>query len=91
MEQEYKEIKATVADLRIDALAAAGYGISRSRMAEEIKAQNVFINGLVAKKPAQEVKEGDEISFGKRAKVVLYQVNGTTKKGRIGVLLRRYV
>ncbi len=90
MDEEFKEIRATVADLRIDAVAAVGYGISRSRMVEEVKASNVFINGAVAKKPAQEVSVGAEINFGKRPKVVLYEVNGTTKKGRIGIVLRRY-
>lgn len=90
MDEDFKEIRATVADLRIDAVAAAGYGISRSRMVEEIKASNVFINGIAAKKPSQEVNVGAEINFGKRAKVVVYEVGGTTKKGRIGIVLRRY-
>jgi len=89
--EEFKEIRATVADLRIDAVAAAGYGISRSRMVEEIKAQNVFVNGVVAKKPSQEVTEGIEIGYGKRPKVVLFEVGGTTKKGRIGIVLRRFI
>lgn len=91
MGEDFKEIRTTVADLRIDAVAAAGYGISRSRMVEEIKAQNVFIDGVMAKKPSQEVTEGAEINFGKRAKVVVVEVGGTTKKGRVGLVLRRYV
>ena len=90
-DREYKEISATVADLRIDAVAAAGYGVSRSRMVEEIKAENIFINGQAAKKPAQTVKEKDEIKFGARPKVVLAEVRGATKKGRIGITLHRYI
>lgn len=90
MDEEFKEIRATVADLRIDAVAAVGYGISRSRMVEEVKASNVFINGIAAKKPSQEVSVGAEINYGKRAKVVLSEVSGTTKKGRIGIVLKRY-
>ncbi len=91
MGENFKEIRTTVADLRIDVVAAAGYGISRSRMAEEIKAKNVFINGVAARKPSQEVTEGVEINFGKRAKVVVVEVGGTTKKGRVGLVLRRYM
>ena len=34
-EEKVKVINATVADLRLDAVAAAGYGVSRSRMADE--------------------------------------------------------
>ena len=43
-EEKVKTISATVAALRLDAVAAAGYGTSRSRMADEIKSQNVKIN-----------------------------------------------
>lgn len=89
MAEDFKEIRATVADLRVDAVAAAGYGISRSRMAEEIKASNVFVNGVAAKKASQAVAQGDEIQFGARSKVILAEVGGTTKKGRIGVTLKR--
>ena len=39
-EQRVKVISATVSALRLDAVAAAGFGVSRSRMAEEIKGQN---------------------------------------------------
>ena len=42
-EEKVKVISATVAALRLDAVAAAGYGVSRSRMADEIKGQNVKV------------------------------------------------
>lgn len=90
-EERVKLISTTVADLRLDAVAAAGYGLSRSRMAEEIKAQNVKVNWQEAKKAAQGVKEGDVFSFRGRGRVELAEVRGTTKKGRISVLLKRYI
>ena len=90
-EEKVKEISATVADLRLDAVAAAGYGISRSRMAEEIKGQNVKLNWQVARKAAQPVVEGDVISFRGRGRVEVAEVRGTTKKGRTGLLLKRFV
>ena len=43
-EEMIKIISATVAALRLDAVAAAGYGVSRSRMEEKIKSQNVNLN-----------------------------------------------
>ena len=56
-EEKVKIISATVAALRLDAVAAAGYGISRSRMAEEIKSQNVKLNWKEAKrKPEREAE-----------------------------------
>ena len=68
-EEKVKVINATVADLRLDAVAAAGYGVSRSRMSDEIKSLNVKLNWKEAKKAAQSVNEGDVISFRGRGRV----------------------
>ena len=90
-EEKVKVISATVADLRLDAVAAAGYGVSRSRMAEEIKGQNVKLNWKEVKKAAQPVNEGDIISFRGRGRVEVAEIRGTTKKGRISVTLKRFI
>lgn len=90
-EEKVKLINATVADLRLDAVAAAGYGVSRSHMAEEIKSLNVKLNWKEAKKAAQAVNEGDVISFRGRGRVEVEEIRGTTKKGRISVTLKRYL
>ena len=90
-EEKVKEIHATVAALRLDAVAAAGYGTSRSRMTEEIKSQNVKINWKEAKNAAQAVEEGDVLSFRGRGRVELAEVRGTTKKGRFSITLKRYI
>lgn len=90
-EEKVKIINATVADLRLDAVAAAGYGVSRSRMAEEIKALNVKVNWQEAKKPAQSVVVGDIISFRGRGRVEVAEVRGTTKKGRTSITLKRFI
>ena len=68
-----------------------GYGVSRSRMADEIKGQNVKLNWQDAKSPSQTVKEGDVISFRSRGRVELAEVRGTTKKGRYAITLKRYI
>ena len=86
-EEKVKTISATVAALRLDAVAAA----SRSRMADEIKSQNVKINWKEAKNAAQSVEEGDVISFRGRGRVELAEVRGTTKKGRFSITLKRYI
>ena len=90
-EEKVKVINATVADLRLDAVAAAGYGVSRSRMADEIKSLNVKVNWQEAKKAAQPVKEGDVLSFRGRGRVEVAEIRGTTKKGRISITLKRYI
>lgn len=90
-EEKVKIIKATVAELRLDAVAAAGYGISRSRMSDAIKDLNVRINWQDVKKPAQHIQEGDVISFSGRGRVEVAEICGTTKKGRVSVVLKRYI
>ncbi|NCD09114.1 MAG: RNA-binding protein [Negativicutes bacterium] len=90
-EEQVKVISATVSALRLDAVAAAGYGVSRSRMAEEIKSQNVKVNWKEAKNAAQSVGEGDILSFRNRGRVEVAEVRGTTKKGRISITLKRYI
>lgn len=90
-EEKVKLINATVADLRLDAVAAAGYGVSRSHMADEIKSLNVKLNWKEAKKAAQSVNEGDVISFRGRGRVEVAEIKGTTKKGRVSVTLKRYI
>lgn len=90
-EEQVKLISATVAALRLDAVAAAGYGTSRSRMADEIKSQNVKVNWKEAKNAAQPVGEGDVISFRGRGRVELTEVRGLTKKGRCSITLKRYI
>ena len=90
-EEQTKIITATVAALRIDAVAAAGYGVSRSRMADEIKSQNVKINWKEAKNASQSVEAGDVISYRGRGRVEVEEIRGTTKKGRISIVLKRYI
>lgn len=90
-EERVKLINATVADLRLDAVAAAGYGVSRSHMSEEIKSLNVKLNWKEARKPAQAVAAGDIISFRGRGRVEVAEIRGTTKKGRISITLKRFI
>lgn len=90
-EERVKEIKATVASLRIDAIAAAGFGMSRTRAAEDIEGEKVQLNWQTVKNVAQAVKQGDVISFRGRGRVEVESVGGQTKKNRTAVALKRYI
>lgn len=86
-----KEIKATVASLRIDSVAAAGFGSSRSKISEDISADKLKLNWQAVKSPSQMVKAGDIISMRGRGRVEVAEIGGQTKKGRTGVFLKRYL
>lgn len=89
-EERTKEIRATVASLRIDSIAAAGFGMSRSKAASEIDSEKVKLNWQAVKNSSQAIKEGDIISMKGRGRLEVVEVKGLTKKGRTSVLLKRF-
>ncbi len=84
-----KIIRSTVASLRLDAVAALGFGESRTKMAKEIKALRVKVNWKTINNPDSQLSSGDTISIRGRGRVVLRELTGTSKKGRLGVVLVR--
>ena len=90
-EERCKEIRATVASLRIDSIASSGFGFSRSRAAQDIAADRLRLNWQPVKNAAQTVKAGDIISMRGRGRLEVAEVRGQTKKGRTAVLLKRYL
>lgn len=90
-EERCKEIRATVASLRVDSIAAAGFGMSRSRAAADIAAEKLKLNWQSVKNASQSVKEGDALSMRGRGRLEVSEIRGQTKKGRISVLLHRYL
>ncbi len=89
-EERTKEIRATVASLRLDSIVAAGFGISRSRAAEDIAADKVKLNWQSAASASKTIKEGDVLSMRGRGRVEVTEVRGPTKKGRTVVVLNRF-
>lgn len=87
--ERVKELRSTVASLRLDAVAAAGFGASRTKMAREIRAERVKVNWRIVSNPAADVAEGDVISMRGRGRVHLESVDGPTRKGRTSILLKR--
>lgn len=90
-EEKCKEIRSTVASLRLDSIASAGFGSSRSKISDDIAADKVKVNWQSVKSSSQTIKEGDIISMRGRGRVEVYQIGNTTKKGRISILLKRYI
>ena len=86
-----KEIRTTVASPRLDAVASDGFGVSRTRMAREIKAGRVRVNWQPSSNPDRLLTAGDVISIRGRGRVVLQEISGQTKKGRLGLVLKRMI
>ncbi len=90
-EPEVKEIRDTLASLRLDSVIASGFRIGRSLAAQYIHAGKAAIDGLPCEKPDKLVSEGCKISLRGQGKIKLHAVNGRTKKDRISVVIHRYV
>lgn len=85
-----REIRDTVATLRLDAVLASGFSTSRSRAAELISAGRVQVNHRDCTKSDRLLCEGDILTVRGLGKCQLAAVGGLSKKGRIGLLLKRF-
>ncbi|HHX74657.1 MAG TPA: RNA-binding protein [Firmicutes bacterium] len=89
-EARTREIRTTVASLRLDAVASAGFGISRSKLAPAIKAGHVKLNWQAAKNASAPVKAGDVISVAGKGRVEVAEILGESRKGRLQLVLKKH-
>lgn len=90
-EPEVKEIKDTLASLRLDSVISSGFRIGRNLAAQYVSGGKAAIDGLPCEKPDKAVAEGCKISVRGLGKIKLVSINGKTKKDRISVTIHRYV
>lgn len=85
-----KVFRDTVASMRLDAILAAGFSISRSDAAEQISRGKVFINQAQQLRSDLPVHEGDLISLRGEGRLRVESIDGETRKGRIAIKLFKY-
>ncbi len=90
-QQQFKSLRDTVASLRLDAVAAVGFSMSRGKAAELIAAGRVQLNHVDCLKGDRAVTQGDVITARGLGKCVLSEVGGLSKKGRISITVLRYL
>lgn len=87
----YTEITGSVASLRLDAVIALGFSISRNHIVSYIEEGRVFVNGRVITSNAYNLKDNDIISVRKLGRIQFMNSITSTKKGRIMVSIRRMI
>ncbi|MBF2020885.1 MAG: photosystem II S4 domain protein [Hydrococcus sp. C42_A2020_068] len=85
-----KEITTVEASMRLDAIASAGFGMSRSKMADAIAAGEVRVNWKEVTQASYTVKMGDLISVRGKGRLQVNEVD-LTKKQRYRVQLTRFI
>lgn len=75
------EKRITSASFRLDALASASFGISRSTVQAKIRLGTIQLNGIINVKPDSEVKVGDILSCRGEGKIKILD-HDQTRKGK---------
>jgi photosystem II S4 domain protein len=88
-EPKKKELTTVEASLRLDAIASAGFGMSRSKMADLIEAGDVRVNWKEVTSSSHQVKSGDLIAIRGKGRVEVGDI-AVTKKDRYRVQLTRF-
>ena len=87
----FEEVSGSVASERIDAILAFVYHLSRSEAQKLIESESVFIDGRTAFSGGYDLKTGSRVSVRGYGKFIYDGPNGTTRKGRLFVTVRRFV
>jgi RNA-binding protein YlmH len=89
-EPKKKEMTTTEASMRLDAIASAGFGMSRSKMVDLISAGDVRVNWKDVTQSSHQLKSGDLVAIRGKGRLEVGEV-AVTKKDRYRVQLTRYV
>ena len=86
-----EDIRDSVASVRLDAVCASAFRLSRGKAQEAIRQGLVSVNGLQCLKPDYQPDEGERITMRGKGKAVLFSVGGTSRKGRFYIEIKRYI
>ena len=88
---EVKEVRDTVASLRLDSVLASMFSLSRGHAQEAIRQGLAAVNGRQILKPDFFLAEGDKVSLRGKGKAVLTEVGGKSRKDRDCIVYQRYL
>lgn len=87
---KFDEITGTVSSLRLDSVVSLAFRISRSKAAENIHSEKVFVNGKEITQTDYKVKIGDILSLRGVGKAMFKEYLSHTKKDREAIKIWRY-
>ena len=89
-EPKKKELTTVEASLRLDAIASAGFGMSRSKMVDFIDSGDVRVNWKDITQASFQLKSGDLVAIRGKGRLEVGEV-AVTKKDRYRIQLTRYM
>ncbi|KAF3778581.1 putative RNA-binding protein [Nymphaea thermarum] len=84
-----KTLKTIEASLRVDAVASAGFQISRTKLGNMISSGDVRVNWTPVTKSGTTLKTGDMVSVSGKGRLKIGEIT-TTRKGKYAIELIRY-
>ena len=91
LEPTFKDVCGSVSSVRLDSVIALAFQASRSSMLSMISSGKVFVNGRMITSNSCRLNEGDVVSVRGKGKFIYYREKDLTKKGKIKIVLRKYV
>lgn len=89
-EPVFEEKRCYVASMRLDAVLAAAFSLSRNAAAEKIRRGEVLMNGTVMSKTDTHVEFGSKLVIHGSGKVIIDEDAGLTRKGRQAFIIKKY-
>lgn len=83
-------IKISVSSLRIDAVIAAAFHLSRQKAQEVIAGKKVYLNHMLVNKVTQNIQVGDTVVLRGNGKIIFSEKCGFSKKGKLYILIKQY-
>lgn len=91
VQPQTESLRLNVSSLRLDAVAAAAFGVSRGKAAAAAEAGLLAVNGLPVLKPDYALAEGVKIAWRGKGLVRLAEIGGKTRKERVWLQIEKYV
>ena len=86
-----KDLFFSVPSLRLDAIVCCAFSLSRSKASALIESGSVFLDGVQILKADKKLSVGEKIVLRGKGKAVLLEQKGESKKGRLQIIIRKYL
>lgn len=91
MEANYIDETCFLASVRLDSVVSQGFNVSRSNALEMIEEGLVMVNHVLNQNPSHKLKENDLISVRHKGRLLVKNIGGVTKSGRIVVTIAKRI
>lgn len=90
-EANVRVIRDTVPSARLDTVISTAFKLSRSKAADAIRGGIVAVDHMECLKPDFRVSEGAVLTLRGKGRAVLREVGGESRKGRIWIVIDRFI